>query len=203
MQVPTTALMRSICRLWIHGNWKYGQMRSGPRSECKRYVFGVATGTCLVEVPAGHIQTSGRCSVIRAVSKDRCSDLLDNTWAGTLALPAAVGTQQQRCHGPARVRSKGGAAPRFSAQCGQTRAQNRPGSGMRDGCTRAHLLTSRTWRDWTSGGLTGVVKRTGVEARRRAPNGANFAPREILWITDFCPFPARVTPKLDHLSQNP
>ena len=110
MQVPTTALMRSICRLWIHGNWKYGQMRSGPRSECKRYVFGVATGTCLVEVPAGHIQTSGRCSVIRAVSKDRCSDLLDNTWAGTLALPAAVGTQQQRCHGPARVRSKGGAA---------------------------------------------------------------------------------------------
>ena len=100
IQVPTTAFMRSICRLWVHDNWKYGQMRSGPRSECKRYVFGVATGTCLVEVPAGHIQTSGRCSVIRAVSKESSREFVGNTWTGTSAPPPAVGTQQQRWRGP-------------------------------------------------------------------------------------------------------
>ena len=108
---------------------------------------------------------------------------------------------------PSGRSSSGGAAPRvcargghlscsrsgwFSAQCGQTRAQNRPGSGMRDGGTRGHLMTWRTWRDWTSGGRTGVVKRTEMEARKGRHKVQILAPREILRITDFCTFPDRI-----------
>ena len=81
----------------------------------------------------------------------------------------------------------------FSAQCGQTRAQNRPGSGMRDGSTRLHLLALRSCRDRTSGGLTSVVKRTEVEARKGHKKVKILACREILRITDFCTFPDRIT----------
>ena len=53
----------------------------------------------------GHDQTIERCVVSRAVSENHAGGLLGNTWADTLAPQAAVGTQQQRCHRPPRVRS--------------------------------------------------------------------------------------------------